>query len=164
MATLVPPLPMMFREALANAGMMAIDEWWEFLDEPSRMEALSLWHECRHTESDLAIRIEARLQEEPVGFWHNDFYEYLVNHEIYWPQERTFHICTRHPVAAASARAGSIPHDFVCPFHSTNCPMRHLLSLSGGQSLRLHVSLYAKRRATDGGSVATMSKVCSDQR
>jgi hypothetical protein len=50
----------MFREALASAGLRAIDEWWAQLDASSRSEALQLWQ----VEPGLAVRIEARLAED----------------------------------------------------------------------------------------------------
>lgn len=145
MTTTLPALPMLFREALSNAGMVAIDEWWKQLDELARAEALRLWHDCGQSESELSVRVEARFieeQEEDVGFWHSDYYDYLVNHEIYLFKVPGAHICTRHPVAEAAARAGIIPHDFSCPFGSTDCPMRRLLAVSPGRSLKLRVSLH----------------------
>jgi len=141
---------MLFREALADAGMLAIDEWWTHLDETSRSEALRLWHMCGHSENELQVRVEARFvdefDDEGDAFWHNDYYDYLVNHEIYLFQVPVFHICTRHPVAAAAARVGVVPHDFACPFASGDCPMGQLLRLSPGKSLRLSVSLGKKRK------------------
>jgi hypothetical protein len=143
---------MLFREALFSAGMLAIDEWWAKLDEFSRSEALHLWDDCREAEGGLSVRVEARFaeeqDEESDDFWHSDYYDYLVNHEIYLFDGPRFHICTRHPVAAAAARAGVVPHDFCCPLRSTDCPMRRLLSLSPGKSLRLRVSL----RSTNAGN------------
>jgi hypothetical protein len=143
-------LPMMFREALASAGLRAIDEWWAHLDAPSRSEALQLWHECSQAESGLAVRVEARFaedHEEKAGeFWHSDFYDYLVNHELYFFRERSFHICTRHPKVAGAVRAGFIPHDFTCPLESGDCAMRRLLALSPGKSVRLGVSIVAAER------------------
>jgi hypothetical protein len=143
-------LPMMFREALASAGLRAIDDWWAHLDASSRSEALQLWHECSQTESGLAVRVEARFaddhEDERGDFWHSDYYDYLVNHEIYFYRERSFHICTQHPVAAAAARAGFISHDFTCPLQAGDCPMRRLLAHSPGRSVRLRVSIVAADR------------------
>jgi hypothetical protein len=150
-------LPLMFREALARAGLRAIDEWWAHLDASSRSEALQLWHECSQTESGLAVRVEARFADEPEketgDFWHSDYYDYLVNHEIYFLRERSFHICTRHPVAADAVRAGLIPHDFSCPLQSSDCAMRRLLAHSAGRSVRLRVSVVAAGRMADQGAV-----------
>jgi len=144
-------LPALFREALSNAGMLTIDNWWAHLDEISRREALRLWHDCSHEESNLEIRVEARFienpKEESAEFWQSDYYDYLVNHEIYLFDVKGAHICTRHPVAAAAARAGIVRHDFHCPFQSEACPMRNLVSRAPGKSLRLSVSICAARRA-----------------
>lgn len=138
-------LPTMLREALTKAGLRAIDEWWAHLDTFSRSEVLHLWNECRQTESGLAIRVEALVasdrDEETGDFWHCDYYDYLVNHEIYLLDPPSFHICTRHPVAAAAVRAGFIPHDFTCPLQSGDCAMRRILAHSPGKSLRLRVSV-----------------------
>jgi hypothetical protein len=143
-------LPMMFREALASAGLRAIDEWWAHLDSSSRSEALHLWHECSQAESKLAVRVEARFADESDenagDFWHSDYYDYLVNHEIYLLDVPDVHICTQHPVAAAAARTGFIPHDFACPLQAGDCPMRRLLALAPGRSLRLRVSVVADDR------------------
>ena len=144
-------LPLLFREALSDAGMLAIDDWWEHLDERSRSEALDLWYECRNSDADLAVRVEARFaddqEENGTDYWHSDYYDYLVNHEIYLFKMPGIHICTRHPVAAAAVRAGTIPHNFCCPFQSADCPMRRILSLAPDKSLRLSVKLCSKRSA-----------------
>ena len=137
----------MFREALARAGLRAIDEWWAHLDASSRSEALHLWHECSQAEFGLAVRVEALFADdhakETGDFWHSDYYDYLVNHEIYLFNVPGVHVCTQHPVAATAVRAGFIPHDFSCPLQAENCAMRRLLSHSPGRSLRLRVSLVA---------------------
>lgn len=39
-------LPIMFREALASAGLRVIDQWWAHLDASSRSEALQSQREC----------------------------------------------------------------------------------------------------------------------
>jgi hypothetical protein len=147
-------LPTMFREALANAGLRAVDEWWAQLDASSRTEALHLWHECSRAESGLAVRVEARFaddsDEDAGDFWHSDYYDYLVNHEIYLFEVPGIHICTRHPLAAAAARAGFIPRDFSCPLLlAGDCPMRRLLAHAPGRSVRLTVSIVAADRMPD---------------
>lgn len=68
-----------------------------------------------------------------------DFYEYLVNHEISLSDTRTYHICTRHEAAAEVVRAGMIPATFACPLGRADCPMRRLLAVEPGRSLRLEV-------------------------
>lgn len=143
-------MPMMFREALASAGLRAIDEWWAHLDTSARSEALHLWYECSQAESGLAVRVEAQFadeRDEDTGdFWHSDYYDYLVNHEIYLFDVPGVHICTQHPVAAAAVRAGFIPRDFSCPLQASDCAMRRLLAHAPGRSLRLRVSVVADDR------------------
>ena len=144
---------MLFREALANAGMKAIEEWWAHLDASSRSEALQLWHDCSQRESGVTVRVEAEFtddQDEVTDdFWHSDYYDYLVNHEIYLFSVAGVHICTQQPEAAAAVRAGIIPHGFTCPLQTANCPMRRVLALSPGKSLRLRVSVVATDRMSD---------------
>ena len=146
-------LPLLFREALSDAGMLAIDDWWDHLDEQSRSEALHLWHECRNSDANLSVRVEARFvdeqEEDSAEFWHSDYYDYFVNHEVYLFKMPGIHICTRHPLAAAAIRTGTVPHDFCCPFESAECPMRQLLKLAPGKSLRMSVSLHPTGRSAD---------------
>ncbi len=91
----------------------------------------------------LAIRTEGRLvtheDSEPKDTFPNiDFYEYLVNHEIYLHEfDRVFHICSAHEQARAVLRAGFIPASFSCPFAKSDCPMRTLLGLAPGCSIAL---------------------------
>jgi hypothetical protein len=143
-------LPTMFGEALASAGLRAIDEWWAHLDASSRAEALQLWHQYSQAESGLAVHVEVRFaddsDEDTADFWHSDYYDYLVNHEMYLFEVPGIHICTQHPLAAAAVRAGFTPHDFSCPLQAGDCPMRRLLDRAPSRSLRLTVSIVAADR------------------
>src|SRR5262249_17976366 len=134
---------------LADAGMPAIEEWWTQLDDDGRADALQLWQDCGQTRAGISVKVDASFLDEAAedgrDFWHNDFYEYLVNHEIYVKQMPVFHICPRHPAPREAARLGFIPHDFSCPFASGDCPMRKLLDIAPGKSVRLRVSLTRKR-------------------
>ncbi len=144
-------LPTLFREALVRAGMLAIDEWWAGLDSTSRSEALRLWGACQESGTEPEVCVEGSFtgsEEDAAGFWHNDYYAYLVNHEMYLLDGPKFHICTRHPVAEAAVRAGRIPHDFDCPLASTDCPMRRILGTHPGRTLKLKVTLRAHQIQT----------------
>lgn len=138
-------LPELFREALSNAGMPAIDEWWNLLGEYARQEMLSLWQDCQGQHHQLTIQAEASIVDEPDpsdgNFWPNDFYEYLVNHELYYHNTPVFHICTQHPAAQDIARKGILPHDFSCPLARPDCPMMKLLAKSRGRSVRFKLSV-----------------------
>ena len=144
----------MFREALASAGMLAIDSWWSHLDDPAREDALRLWQDCNGADSSLLVRVEGHfVDDEEDGsddFWHNDYYDYLVNHEVYLLDAPRFHVCTAHPVSAAAARAGFIPADFTCPLQRPDCPMERLLNRSPGKAFRLRIGLGVKPRINRG--------------
>lgn len=86
---------------------------------------------------------------EPIGgdqpdpqalLWHDDFYDYLVNHEVYILREQPFHICTQHPQARAAIQAGTIPADYACPLARQDCPMRSLTARFPGAALRLSLA------------------------
>jgi hypothetical protein len=95
----------------------------------------------------LAVRTEGRLvtheDSEPKDTFPNiDFYEYLVNHEIYLNDlVGTFHICSAHEQARAVLRAGFIPASFSCPFAKIDCPMRSLLGVAPGCSIALSLGV-----------------------
>jgi hypothetical protein len=84
------------------------------------------------------VRVVARFVEPgEVSETADDFYEYLVNHEIYIDDGPKFHICTAHPDARAAVAAGHIPAAFRCPRDEGECPMRSLLDLSPGRDVHL---------------------------
>ena len=97
----------------------------------------------------LAVRTEGRLvtheDGEPKDTFPNiDFYEYLVNHEIYLHElDGVFHICSAHEQARAVLRAGFIPASFSCPFAKIDCPMRSLLGVAPGCSVALSLGVVA---------------------
>lgn len=76
----------------------------------------------------------------------DDFYEYLVNHELCFYGGRTFHICSAHAEARAVVAAGRIPASFPCPRASTDCPMRKLLDEAPGCDVRLSLIRTEERR------------------
>jgi hypothetical protein len=66
-------------------------------------------------------------EETSETFANIDFYEYLVNHEVFLEDGRSFHICSAHPAARAALAAGHIDAAFRCPRADAACPMRALL-------------------------------------
>ena len=70
----------------------------------------------------------------PTG---TDFYEHLVNHEIFLDDGPRYQICSAHPEARALLRAGRIPATFHCPLGAVSCPMREILDRAPGRELRL---------------------------
>jgi hypothetical protein len=67
----------------------------------------------------------------------HDFYEYLVNHEIFIDDGPKYHFCSAHPEARAVLSAGHIPAAFRCPRGESACPMRVLLDRRPGRDVRL---------------------------
>jgi hypothetical protein len=137
------PIPLLLRETMSDFGPDMVDRWWAGLDEAARREVIQLW--C-HAGSDqpCVARVAARFvdadeAEADPELWHDDFYEYLINHEVYPLDSPRRHICTQHPAARAAAAAGFIPADFACPLAHPECPMRQLLRLSPGKSVQLRL-------------------------
>ncbi len=133
----------MLRETMAKFGMDVVDNWWMDLDEPARRDVIQLWREAALLHPVVAC-VEARFRDEMESeanpeLWHDDFYEYLVNHEIYLLEEHEHHICTQHSAARAEVKAGAISSRFECPFFDVGCPMRKILALSPGKSVNLRI-------------------------
>jgi hypothetical protein len=116
---------------LSKAHATEVDEWWRGL-------APAVRRELRRGGRRPPTRVVARFVEpdEPMAETH-DFYEYLVNHEIYIDDGPTWHICSAHPEARAVVAHGRIPASFVCPRSEAGCPMRGLLALRPGCDVQL---------------------------
>ncbi len=128
--------------------MGAVDRWWDDLDESGRRDVIELWQETASA-GPVEVRVLGVFvdQGEPgddSGFWHNDFYEYLVNNEIYLLDPIQAHVCTRHPLARAAVQRGLISEDFECPFLDSDCPMQRLLGREPGKSIRLSFTFESK--------------------
>lgn len=143
--TLIPEL---LREAMSDFGMTAVEAWWTDLSEPARLDVIELWRTTSFDQRSVACveahPVSAHLSDDHPSYWHNDFYEYLINHEVYLIEEPGPHVCTQHPTARAAARTGFIPSTFSCPFAHRDCPMRQLLQLSGHQSPQLRLAFRPK--------------------
>lgn len=156
-------LPPQFADAVAPSQLEGVECWWASLSAEIRQELVdsldARWDSRQFIKTGsngstqwhrIPARIQARfseVDEDDHGTWHSDFYDYLVNHEVYLTDLRqTFHICTRHPIAEAAVRSGRIPSDFNCPFAHAGCPMRLLLTQGNGCAIRLEV--VADTRAT----------------
>ncbi len=100
-----------------------------------QQDGSSVWHR-------VTIEVRGRFVDEDPGGVEEafplDFYEYLVNHEIILDDGPKYHVCTAHEAAESVVRAGTIPATFSCPLGRASCPMRRLLALDPGRSLRLH--------------------------
>ena len=120
-----------FAERLSDTQAAEVDQWWRGLAPRDRRE-------LRRDPGRPPPRVVARFVEpgEDVGA-EDDFYEYLVNHEIYIDDGPKYHICSAHPEARAVLSAGRIPAAFRCPRGEKACPMRVLLDQRPGHDVRL---------------------------
>ena len=78
---------------------------------------------------------EARTDDDDIS----DFYEYLVNHEVFLEDGRRFHICTAHPAARSAVARGVIDARFECPRGELACPMTTLTGAANGRAVRLRL-------------------------
>lgn len=86
------------------------------------------------------VEVVARFVEHEEPEPDADFYEYLVNHEVFLEDSRRFHICVAHRRAREVSRRGWLRADFVCPLASHACPMRALADAAGGRHVSFTVS------------------------
>ena len=111
---------------------MRSTSWWLGLSEPDRR---ALRRRLRLRDDVVVARfVEPDDDEAPVP---SDFYEYLVGHEVYLEDGRSFHICTAHAQARAVVGRGRIPGGFRCPRADAHCPLRRLLAERAGYDCRL---------------------------
>ena len=145
-------LPDLLREALEEIGLKSVDSWWSDLGDSARADLLGLWDSCSEqhfgpgfaSEQPMRIRMIG-IPSDPLsdtfeGFWHQDFFEYLVNHEEFYKPPRTFHVCTAEPRARQAVKEGRIDSHYVCPLGKPTCPMRNALKLADGKSIRLSLT------------------------
>jgi hypothetical protein len=141
-------LPLLFKDALESLGMKSVDEWWLGLRESEQEGMLDLWSDCQtpgvtsspRSGQRMVARFEGYFDDDLDGqpvFWHDDFYEFLVNHEEYVFREIPFHVCFRQPEALAAIKAGEIRPDFQCPLHDTGCPMMQSPAITRGSSMKI---------------------------
>jgi hypothetical protein len=116
---------------LTRAEAARVSQWWRGLA-PIDQRAL------RRDAGRPPVRIVARFVE-PGGDEEasSDFYEYLVNHEIYLDDGPELRICSAHAEARAVIANGRIPATFGCPRNEKECPMRALLDHRPGCDVRL---------------------------
>ncbi len=120
-----------FAEKLSDVQAVEVDEWWRGLAPFDRRE-------LRRDAGRPPARIVARFVDPDEGLTtSDDFYEYLVNHEIYIDDGPKVHICSAHPEARAVVATGRIPTGFRCPRGEEVCPMRALLDQNPGHDVQL---------------------------
>jgi hypothetical protein len=142
-------VPSELGDLLVEAGLRDVRGWWQELDFDSRYQVFQLWKDCvaANEGQQIVACVEGEFIEEgsePEEVWHSDFYEYLVNHEEFFVQERRFHVCTQHPLARSAIEAGGIPASFNCGLSESACPMRRLLAVAQGKAFRLKLGFHAK--------------------
>ena len=139
-------------QGLPKALRAEVSAWWEALPDTAKNDLSRQWDhradECRFTlyykEEDsqwCRLPFDAVAEEDDIDDWEEkrEFFEYAVNHEFMVQDEmgRTSHVCRAHSAACTATRNGRIPADFVCPVSDTSCPMRAIVALAGGRSVRL---------------------------
>lgn len=133
------------RHGLSSAEERHLDAWWKGLSADDRRSLLAPCDRRAPQQARRRLHVVGSFGDADVDAEERafpiDLYEYLVNHEIYLSDDPgpTYHICTRHPAAARVVRAGLVPATFSCPLRRQECPMRRVLALGGGRSLRLDV-------------------------
>jgi len=119
--------------------MRSTVEWWQGLSVQDRR---LLRRRLRSRDEVVVARfVETDGDDLPLP---SDFYEYLVGHEVYLEDGRTFHICSAHPQARAAIEQGLIPRDFLCPRAEASCPLRQLLAERPGLSCLLRLGARPK--------------------
>jgi hypothetical protein len=131
-----PKPPGTLTERLTLTQLREVSTWWRHL---TRKDRRSLSRLLDDPPRRLRLRLLGRIHTDadPFPSEADDFYEYLVNHEITLDDGRKFHICSAHEEARALVMNGVIPAGFVCPRAIAGCPMRTILDHTAGCSVRL---------------------------
>ncbi len=122
------------RKKLSLSQRENVDGFWRRLSARDR-EALRR-DSCRPPARVFVRFVEPGDDEVPSS---DDFYEYLVNHEIFLEDATPLHICSAHPEARRVLSRGHVPHDFRCPRADLACPMRALLATCPGRDAKLRL-------------------------
>jgi hypothetical protein len=140
-------LPAILTKRLPEAHLGDVRRWWRGLAQADRS---ALAHAPARAPRGVLARFVEAGSTDDTSDTTLDFYEYLVNHELYLEDGRTFHICAAHPEARAALARGVVPAGFVCPRADAACPMRALVGLAGGRDVQL--SLVASSTSKEGGA------------
>jgi hypothetical protein len=141
-------LPLQLGELLTEAGLRDVVTWWLELDFSSRRQVHQLWADCiaANAGQHIVACVEGEFVEDEEmddgGFWHQELYNYLVNHELHFDEDHHryfFQGCTQHPLAKAAIAAGRIPSNFTCGLDATSCPMKKILAVAPGKTMRLRL-------------------------
>lgn len=141
-------LPKPIKSTIRASEILAVENWWGKLSQDQQQELAPLYDEqfvdqdqmisiylCgRYVEQDAEEAIDSR-------FWINQFYEYLVNHEIVI-EDCKMHIggtCSANHAAESALRNARIKQSFRCPEQKASCLMRKLLSYKSGYDFQFYV-------------------------
>jgi len=144
---------------------LAAEQWWEELSARTRADFSLMWDQRAEDSAlygfvdgdelvwrELPLELVGEfIEPDSAPFSHDELQQQLLefvnNHEEieFFIVERKFHICRAHAAARQIVVDGILPADFSCPLSSGDCPMRRLLELEPGKSLRFVVR--PKRRA-----------------
>ena len=147
------------------AQALAAEQWWEGLSARTRADFSLMWDQRAEDSAlygfvdgdelvwrELPLELVGEfIEPDSAPFSHDELQQQLLefvnNHEEieFFIVERKFHICRAHAAARQIVADGILPADFSCPLSSDDCPMRRLLALEPGKSLRFVVR--PKRRA-----------------
>jgi hypothetical protein len=124
-------------DGLSVAQKAIVSRWWRGL-QPAERRSLE-----RVVDDEPKLRVIGRFAPprggcaEPARIPNVDFYEHLVNHELWLDDGPSFHICTAHSAARAAVSRGLLPASFACPLSDAQCPMRILLDERPGYDVRM---------------------------
>jgi hypothetical protein len=157
-------LPESFLEKCTDAERIAVESWWQSLNDDSRSEIGVLldrrndsrafiyadddagnrdWHVLPIVDDDLPSDDPRESERE----WQLEHFQYLLDHPelVISPDSvvRTFGICVAHPAARRVAEHGELGCDFQCPVDDDGCPIRAFAStIRTAQLLRMdHTTL-----------------------
>lgn len=148
---MLPP-PKQLQDKLSHPKSQAeIEDWWYNLEHIEQEALYYLYDEDRNGDGN-EVEIEWRgafIEEEDYNneVWTiGGLYQYMVNHELYIKDVARVMggICTAHPAAVAVGQKGVFPASFCCPLDKKDCPIRQILHLNKGKSLKLFP--YLKRK------------------
>ncbi len=142
-------LPELFLEKCTEAERIAVESWWQSLNDDSRSEVGVLldrrndsrayiyaddeagnrgWHDLPIVDDDLLSDDPQEYQRE----WQLEHFQYLLDHPelVISPDAvvRTFRICVAHPAARQVAVDRELACDFQCPVADDGCPIRAFAS------------------------------------
>ena len=152
--------------SLSKAELQQTEAWWSQLSEAKQVEIMQLYdveskQNVKDREEDeglefVPIAVYAEFVEEQDSkrrewinndYWRQGFVEYVMNQDdrdhmkvFLSGGQRLFHVggvCMAHPKAKKALKHGFIPASYTCPYQDKACPMRKLLSVQPGKSLRL---------------------------